>query len=62
MKKELVESFLEVCDKAKKIADSPKLSEEQYDKVFYHMSNVDMETTIRTVNYAYRLLQYELAK
>ena len=62
MKKELIDPFLKTCSDAKKIAELPALTHEEYEKVFYHMSNVDMETTIRTINYAYRLLQFEMSK
>ncbi len=54
MKTELFERFNSACDKAKVISTLPNLSEEQYSKIFSHVSNTDMMTTIKTINFAYR--------
>ncbi len=60
MKKELYQSFNQVCLMAKEISELPDLSEIQSDKVFNHVSNVDMETTIRTIRYAYHMIKREM--
>lgn len=42
---------------AKEILDMPVLTEEQVKKVFAHVSNADMETTIHTLRHIYMLLK-----
>ena len=59
MKSELYPAFNQVCLMAKEIANLPALSESQIEKVFSHVSNVDMETTIRTIRYAYHMVKQE---
>jgi len=61
MKKELYPVFTQACEMAKELADMPQLSPEQMDRIFAHMSNSDMETTIRTLRYAYMLIRKENA-
>jgi hypothetical protein len=57
MEKQLVDSFNAACKKAKVINDLPNLTEEQYEKIFYHVSNADMITTIRTIEHAYQMVK-----
>lgn len=57
MNKNLVESFNTACKKAKVINDLPNLTDEQYEQIFYHVSNEDMVTTIRTINHAYTMVK-----
>lgn len=57
MDKQLVDSFNITCKKAKVINDLPNLTEEQYEKVFYHVSNEDMITTMRTIDHAYQMVK-----
>jgi len=57
MEKQLVDSFNAACKKAKVINDLPNLTEEQYEKIFYHVSNADMFTTIRTIEHAYQMVK-----
>ncbi|MFA6938325.1 MAG: hypothetical protein WCQ67_08850 [Treponema sp.] len=57
MNKDLLESFHNACKKAKVINDLPNLTDEQYEQIFYHVSNEDMVTTIRTINHAYTMVK-----
>ena len=57
MRKELYTPFKQVCGMAKEILGMPVLTEEQVKKVFAHVSNADMETTIRTLRHIYMLLK-----
>jgi len=57
MRKELYTPFKQVCGMAKEILDMPVLTEEQVKKVFAHVSNADMETTIHTLRHIYMLLK-----
>ena len=59
MEKQLVDSFNNVCKMAKVITDLPNLTEAQYEKIFYHVSNADMITTIRTIEHAYQMVKRE---
>ena len=59
MEKQLVDSFINVCKMAKVINDLPDLTEAQYEKIFYHVSNTDMATTIRTIEHAYHMVKRE---
>ncbi len=59
MKSELYPAFNQVCLMAQEIANLPDLDENQIEKVFSHVSNVDMETTIRTIRYAYHMVKQE---
>lgn len=62
MRPELFSTFIEACKSAQKITELPDLGQEKYNQLFMHMSNVDMETTIRTINYAHRMLLHEVKK
>jgi hypothetical protein len=53
----LVDSFNNACRKAKVINDLPNLTPTQYEQIFYHVSNEDMATTIRTIEYAYQMVK-----
>lgn len=59
MKKELYESFKKACIQAKELSELPELTDEQFSKIFLHFSNTDMETTIRTIGYASRMIKLE---
>ena len=56
MDQSLVELFNKACKKAKIINDLPNLSPGQYEQIFYHVSNEDMATTIRTIEHAYQMV------
>ncbi len=60
MKQDLYYSFNQACSMAKEIVALPDLNTEQCAKVFQHVSNSDMETTIRTLRYAYHMIKQEL--
>ena len=60
MKKELYDSFKKICVQAKEISGMPELSPSQIDKIVLHVSNSDMETTIRTISHAYHMIKTEL--
>ncbi len=62
MRPELIKTFMNACKTADAITSFPELTEEQYNQLFMHMSNVDVETTVRTINYAHRMIQFELKK
>lgn len=55
----LVDNFNKACELAKAISEFPALSEEEYGRIFEHVSNGDMETTIRTIVHAYNMIQKE---
>lgn len=57
MRKELYSPFLQICTMSKEITAFDPLTDEQFSKVFDHVSNIDMETTIRTMRYAYHAYQ-----
>ena len=61
MKNELYNPFRQVCSMAKEIDSMPVLTDDQCSKLFQHVSNSDMETTIRTLRHAYYLIKQEFA-
>ena len=61
MKKELYDSFKKICIQAKEIAEMPDLTQGQIDRIFQHVSNADMETTIHTILHAYRMIKAEIS-
>ncbi len=60
MKEELFNSFNQICSMAKEIDELPDLTKEQYARIFQHVSNSDMETTIRTLRYAFHMIKEEV--
>jgi len=59
MNLDLVKNFNDACDMAKVISELPNLTESQYGRIFEHVSNGDMVTTIRTIQHAYSMIQKE---
>ncbi len=59
MNLDLVKNFDDACKMAKAISELPSLTDAEYGRIFEHVSNGDMVTTIRTIQHAYSMIQKE---